>query len=98
MGTCSDSCSESDAGNSAISPPFIVLRDPPVPTKQEDWDTEPSKGTSSTVFAFDVVDVRSLSPKVQLTVSQNVRVSTKLTSNVVLDLKLRKEQGDWLVL
>merc|ERR1711962_526136 len=89
--------SVSDAGNFAILRPFIEPPDPHVLIKLEDWGTAPNKGTSSTVSVCDVVDVRSLFPRVQLTVNQNVKVSTKSNSNVVLDPKLKKERVDWPV-
>merc|ERR1711962_1081831 len=82
-------------GSCVISPPSIAPHDPPVLTKHEDWGTEPNKGTSSTVCAYDVVAVRSLSPRVPLTVNQSVRVSTKSSSNVAHDPKLRRELVDW---
>merc|ERR1712126_763320 len=74
---CCVSCSVSDAGNFVILLQSIVLRDPPVPTKRDDWATEQNKVTSSTEYDCDVVVVRSPSQRVQLTVNQNVRVSTK---------------------
>merc|ERR1711962_67740 len=95
---CFVSCSVFDVGNSAILLPSIVLHDPLVQTKQEDWGTEQNKGTSSTEFDYDVEDVRSQSPREQPTVSQNVRVSTKSSFNVELDRKQKRELGDWLVL
>merc|ERR1711962_1847543 len=95
---CFVSCSVSDVGNSAILLPSIVLHDPLVQTKQEDWGTEQNKGTSSTEFDYDVEDVRSQSPREQPTVNQNVRVSTKSSFNVVLDQRQRRELVDWQVL
>merc|ERR1711962_612007 len=92
------SSSAFDAGSCVTSPPSIAPHDPPVPTKHEDSATEPNKGTSSTVYAYDVEDVRSLSPKVPLTVNQSVRVSIKSSSNVVHDQRQKRELADWLVL
>merc|ERR1711973_253975 len=79
------SSSASGVGSCVISLPSIVLRDPLVLTKHEDWVTEQNKDTSSPVFAFDVVGARSLSPRVQLTVNQNVKESIKSSSREVLD-------------
>merc|ERR1712126_414937 len=90
----SASSSASDVGSCVISLPSIVLRDPLVQTKHEDSATEQNKDTSSTVCAFDVVDARSLSPREQLTVNRNVKVSIKSSFNVVLDPKPRREQED----
>merc|ERR1711973_788331 len=84
-----------DVGSCVISPLSIVLHDPPVPTKHEDSATEQNKGTSSTVCVCDVVAARSLCPREQLTVNQNVRVSTRSSSNVVHDPKQRRELDDW---
>merc|ERR1712189_132970 len=95
---CCVSCSVSDAGNFVILLQSIVLRDPPVPTKRGDWATEQNKVTSSTEYDCDVEVARSPSLREQLTVNQNVRVSTKSSSNVALDLKLKRELADWLVL
>merc|ERR1711962_1476801 len=91
---CFVSCSVFDVGNSAILLPFIVPHDPLVLTKQEDWGTEQNKGMSSTEFDYDVVDVRSQSLREPLTVNQNVRVSTKSSSNGVLDRKPKRELDD----
>merc|ERR1711962_1642768 len=82
---CCASCSASDVGNSVTLLPSIAHHDPPVLTKQEDLATEQSKGTSSTEFDYDVVDVRSLSPRVPLMVNPNARVSTKSSSSGELD-------------
>merc|ERR1711973_503926 len=84
------SSSAFDAGSCVISPPSIVHHDPLVLTKHEDSATEPNKGTSSTVCAYDVEVVRSRSPRVQLMVNQSVRVSTRSSSNVAHDPKQRR--------
>merc|ERR1712013_308011 len=93
--TCSASSSVFDVGNSVISPPSTVPRDPHVPIKLDDSGTVPSKGTSSTVSVCDVVDVRSPCQRVLRTVNLNVRVSTKSSSSVVHDRRLRRELVVW---
>merc|ERR1712113_514071 len=89
------SCSESDAGNFVILLPSIELRDPRVPIKHDDWGTEPSKDTSSTVFVCIVVAVRSPYQRVQPTVNQNVRESTRSNFSEAFAPKLKKELVDW---
>merc|ERR1711962_693912 len=88
--------SVSDAGNFAILRPFIEPPDPHVLIKLEDWGTAPNKGTSFTVSVCDVVDVRSRFPREQRTVNPNGKVSTRSSSNGVLDPRLKKELDGWL--
>merc|ERR1712212_889042 len=96
--TCFASSSASAVGNCDISLPSTAPPDPHVLTKPRDWDTEPSKDTSSTESAYDEEAVRSPFQREQPTVNQSVKGSTKSSFSVVLDPRLRREQVVWLEL